>query len=1618
NTILINAYWKNVGQAQANSGYDIKLEIYKNNSLVSNKTFTGQQALASGDSRTFYHRTAYSFDQAGDYTVKLMVDGDNVIGESDEGNNIIIKTVKVEEQKKSDFIVKSITPYFTAQVGNKISILIQFDDLYEDSNTLRDYDFKIDAPGATVGTSILTPNNNSQAWRTLIYNEPGTHTFTVTVDPENKIEETNENNNTLSYSIEVSPAPTNRPDLKFQSSEISVSNETITQGDNVSFDVYVENDSNINAGTAWVKYYFNGNQEANCSYEINFLSQGWSSVGCTLNSIQYTGDVKVEVKIDPDNLVNESNENNNTIFRTFKVGTVLTKPDLIIKDVDIKKHTGDNNYYFWMKYRNDGGASDWPGITYKIVDLDTNEEYITPLRVGGGSLPANWDDEIFLMTMGEIDESKLNRSFRLKATIDYLDEIDESNENNNTLIKTINVKSAGYYLQYTRDDGTTAPYYAYCDQPTDCVSSSNVCYDSGTRPFYNKRYICQAPYSVNTGRWYRCAEDKDLGKTVIGYTCQKLSDATYGWEKWIIAQPDLIVSDFSWLPSNPKAGEDVIMTISIKNIGQVKVSDKFWVTVAHNRDSEIVSDIIGGYKEERNVDVSGTITKSFKTKFTGSGDFAYTVLIPNTDKQRMYDNETYLPLNEANITNNSLTKTIAVNRGYSYYWSVGDWSACNNGKQTRTVECKFGLMGVVWDSLCVNAGPKPATEQICALLKSGDLFTIENRTDAVYYLGTDNKRYVIPFLNNSNIKTDTFNSWNVDQSKIKTVSQLTVEIYALGGNIVLRPGTNLIKTAANSTIYAIGPKGSLFAVNDSLNDLYGANWNSRLVTVPDVFFSNYTIGRDLVNSYPSGSFVKYSSNPNQIYLIYDGHKLPITHQGLTANNFSEKYITTISDNEVYSIGQTIDKEYACLTDMAQLATCSFVVPSDESKLKAEIINITPNMSALAGHTDQLLANVKLNAEDSSEDVRVTKLSFNHKTSIAGIHQYLSNLKLLDNSIVLSLSSDPDPVPTAGTDNTSVFALAEPLIIPKGTSKTLALAANISASAASGTTHQFSIISDSNILAFGQTSNNQIKVAGSYPLNGILITVATAGKFELVAGLGNPASAIYSGDTGDIKIGEIKFSSSLEDVTIEKLTFRPKLFNNTNLYSIFDIISLYDGNSKIAESIPAAQDYILIVPVTDLVVPQGSEKIITIKTRFLHAGILELGDSGNGTILKLEPEDIKVVGTSGQIYSASNKSGAYETNRIYLFKSKPVISTSYGTGMQGNGVYDIYKVNISADAKGSIAWHKMTFDIKIYGPQQLQNLELYEGNTLISTADMTNSGKVSFYPNQANSPHREVPAGTVKSYILRGTVTGYVPNSSVAIVVKLVGDAGENVLKPDTAYNIDSQYNSNFIWSDLNYGNTSSTAVNTAQWVNGRLVKGFDLPYAPNPIPDPTPSPAPTPDTPLPDPEPAPPTEIAKRLSGRLLLAVEDKGRIHYVNPDDLKNYEVTFGNVMKLFEDLALGISNNDLNQILVNPSSESDNSDRDGDGYSDKQEATNGYNPDIPSDPANRGNDQIKVNTKLSNRLMGKLLLQVEDRGRIWYIDQAAKRWEVTFGNVMNLFTSLALGITNQDLSQISAGN
>lgn len=58
--------------------------------------------------------------------------------------------------------------------------------------------------------------------------------------------------------------------------------------------------------------------------------------------------------------------------------------------------------------------------------------------------------------------------------------------------------------------------------------------------------------------------------------------------------------------------------------------------------------------------------------------------------------------------------------------------------------------------------------------------------------------------------------------------------------------------------------------------------------------------------------------------------------------------------------------------------------------------------------------------------------------------------------------------------------------------------------------------------------------------------------------------------------------------------------------------------------------------------------------------------------------------------------------------------------------------------------------------------------------------------------------------------------------------------------------------------------------------------------------------------------LAARLKGRLLLAVEDKGKVFYVAPDGYR-YQVTRATAQKIFEKLSLGISNKNLEQIPVN---------------------------------------------------------------------------------------------------------
>ena len=127
--------------------------------------------------------------------------------------------------------------------------------------------------------------------------------------------------------------------------------------------------------------------------------------------------------------------------------------------------------------------------------------------------------------------------------------------------------------------------------------------------------------------------------------------------------------------------------------------------------------------------------------------------------------------------------------------------------------------------------------------------------------------------------------------------------------------------------------------------------------------------------------------------------------------------------------------------------------------------------------------------------------------------------------------------------------------------------------------------------------------------------------------------------------------------------------------------------------------------------------------------------------------------------------------------------------------------------------------------------------------------------------------------------------------------------------------------------------------------------------------------------------LSKRVNGKLLLQVEGGGNIWYVDTKEFKRYSVTWANALPLFVKLSLGITDADLAKIPVSGSNEV-------------------------------GNNSIR------NRLKGKLLLQVQQGGAIWFVDKDGYRHSVTWNNLMDLFTKLSLGITNADLNKIEVGS
>jgi hypothetical protein len=185
---------------------------------------------------------------------------------------------------------------------------------------------------------------------------------------------------------------------------------------------------------------------------------------------------------------------------------------------------------------------------------------------------------------------------------------------------------------------------------------------------------------------------------------------------------------------------------------------------------------------------------------------------------------------------------------------------------------------------------------------AGDLIKLPS-ISTVYYYGFDGKRHAFP-------NEPIYFSWYTNFDGVKTITPNEMASITLGKNIVVRPGTNLVKIQSDPKVYAVEPYGVLRHIqteSDAIK-LYGADWAKRVIDLNVAFFPDYAIREALQRNptaYPEGTVYKNLGSNSTVYLWRNNKKLAFTDTIKPESyKYQAKYTVTIGNG--FNFGTTTE----------------------------------------------------------------------------------------------------------------------------------------------------------------------------------------------------------------------------------------------------------------------------------------------------------------------------------------------------------------------------------------------------------------------------------------------------------------------------------------------------------------------------------------------------------------------------------------------------------------------------------------------------------------------------------------------------------------------------------------
>jgi subtilase family serine protease/prenyltransferase beta subunit len=316
------------------------------------------------------------------HEIYVLIDPDNVLRETNKGNNIASRTVTVVPRlvdqdlsiSASDVGISPVAPWEGAEVT--ISAIVHSSGTRDIQNVpVAFYDGDPVQGGILIGGTIIPTilaSGDAQTqvqWNTL--GRSGLHYVHVLVDPQNLAREVNESNNSALIALEVT-APA-KPDLAITASDIIFSSLNPNEGESLTINATVRNLGTAASGIEVLLY--NGDpSQGGIVLSQKTIPQiiplgGTAVLNFAVNTVGLAGGHSFFIRIDPNNRIDEMIESNNIVSSSLAIGSSNLNLSL---STDKSVYTANENVQITVNIYNLINSNRSGTLEVKILDGNSN----------------------------------------------------------------------------------------------------------------------------------------------------------------------------------------------------------------------------------------------------------------------------------------------------------------------------------------------------------------------------------------------------------------------------------------------------------------------------------------------------------------------------------------------------------------------------------------------------------------------------------------------------------------------------------------------------------------------------------------------------------------------------------------------------------------------------------------------------------------------------------------------------------------------------------------------------------------------------------------------------------------------------------------------------------------------------------------------------------------------------------------------------------------------------------------------------------------------------------------------------------------------------------------------